>query len=424
MIKKDANMVKTPKVLAILPGLVPSTIIDVVTPLSSLHKDGRIKARITTEILAKKRDLDWCDIVVLCRNMRPEYADWFFYLKDVGIPYIYDLDDNFFESRKDPVLDVFLGDALRFQTFQDYIKHADLVRVYSALTKSSVLEHNSKVEEVKSPIDWRHILPYKNKKSNKKINIVYSTSRSQDYLADIFKPALFRILENYSERVNVHFLGYNPVEFKKFRNVKFKPLIFDYEKFLRTFSQAGYDIGLAPLQKDDFHLSKTNNKFREYAACQIGGIYSNVEVYSDFVKQNETGLLVGNDPNEWFDAMAMMIENPGFLMGIQKRAYEYVRAYYSQEDFAEVWFRQILKVLMFRKEPGFLKDAAEPLQSASINSQPGVASRFYDLLLKIFNSILNMDINRLSIYLKMSWVLWKVQLRLKIPGRYWDIFFK
>lgn len=401
------------KVLAILPGLIPSTIIDVVNPLSYLHKVGRVEIRITIETLVKKRDLDWCDIVILCRNMQLETADWFIYLQNRGVPYIYDLDDNFFEARKDPVLGSYFGEPSRFQVFQNYIKHASLVRAYSTRTQRSVFDLNSCVEEVKSPIAWDYILPVKNKRMNSEVNIVYSTSRSQDYLADIFKPALVRVLEKYSSRVTVHFLGYNPPEFKKFNNVKFQPIIFDYEKFLKNFSRAGYDIGLAPLLNDEFHLSKTNNKFREYAASHIAGIYSNVEVYSNCVAQNRTGILVENDSSQWFDVIEMLIEKMDIRVELQKRAYEQVRAAYSQTHFAEVWFQQISRVLADAKAKSIVQAAEASVGDQSHERHNRVALKNYSAVFrKVFSSIRNLEIERLENYIKMILILWKLQMRL------------
>jgi hypothetical protein len=85
-----------PKILAVLPGLIPSTIIGVVTPLLDLHRAKIITARIVLEKTVREKDIEWSDLVVLCRNIDPLVARWFLYLPKYNKPYIYDIDDNFF----------------------------------------------------------------------------------------------------------------------------------------------------------------------------------------------------------------------------------------------------------------------------------------------------------------------------------------
>src|SRR6266498_6090372 len=90
-----------PKILAIVPGLIPSTIINVVTPVVDLHRSGRIIARVAMEPYVSERDFEWCDLVILCRNTDPQTGPWFLQLLRANKPYIYDIDDNFFELPPD-----------------------------------------------------------------------------------------------------------------------------------------------------------------------------------------------------------------------------------------------------------------------------------------------------------------------------------
>ena len=133
--------------------------------------------------------------------------------------------------------------------------------------------------------------------------------------------------------------------FAALANVRHHGLICHYDRYLRRFSRAGYDIGLAPLPDDAFYRSKTNNKFREYGASGIAGIYSHVNVYSDCVRHEVTGLLAANDADSWHDALVRLIEDETLRTRIQRQARQYVREHYAQEKFEQLFLEQIQAVL-------------------------------------------------------------------------------
>ena len=180
------------------------------------------------------------------------------------------------------------------------------------------------------------------------VKIVYATSRPDGQLCKLFLPALRRAVKHYAGRTEIHFWGCRPTGLAAvpdLAGIRYHPIIHDYDRFLRSFSQAGFDIGLAPLPDDAFHRCKTNNKFREYAACRIAGIYSNVDVYSDCVRDGETGLLVENNEDAWHAALVRLLESDSLRSEIQSRGRAYVESHYRQEHFEEAFWGQIQRVL-------------------------------------------------------------------------------
>lgn len=334
-----------PKILAIVPGLIPSTIINVVTPVVDLHRSGQIIARIALEPYVREKDFEWCDLVLLCRNTDPQTGRWFLKLLQTNKPYIYDIDDNFFELPPYSESGRYYTSPERISMLKEYIRWADLVRVYSEPMVEQVQKLNTNVVKLAGPVDWR-LLSHPQKPTDKNIiKIVYATSRVNDTLSDLFKPALRLILEKYEDQVEVYFLGYNPPEFSIYPNVHYKPLTLNYERYLHYFSSTGFDIGLAPLLNDVFHRSKTNIKVREYGACHIAGVYSDVDVYSASVVHGKTGILVKNTPQAWFDAMSELITNSELRNRIQEQAYQFAQENYSHIAFNQFWYQQIKKVL-------------------------------------------------------------------------------
>lgn len=398
-----------PKVLAILPALIPSTIIDVVTPLMDLNKSGYITARITVETFISDGDIEWCDLVVLCRNTHPNSAAWFLQILKLGKPYIYDLDDNLFDMPANTPLGKYHREPSRIRMLEEYIRLANLVRVYSTPMLERAKELNRSAVKVTAPLDWRLIQPAPKPSTKQLVKLVYSTSRVDDYLADIFKPALKCILDKYQNYVEVHFLGYKPSEFRIYQNVFFHSLMFDYETYLKEFSSAGYDVGLAPLLDDVFHRSKTNNKFREYGASHVAGIYSNVDVYSACVTHDQTGFLVENTTDAWYDAMSTLIENDDLRSKIKESAFRFVRENYSQEAFSSQWHQQITTIL---HKPALQVLSTMPMEKLIFENTG--SNPLMNILKKLIRQAANPTAikDKLVNYAKMYWVLLKIRYKL------------
>jgi glycosyltransferase involved in cell wall biosynthesis len=295
---------------------------------------------VALERFASGRALRRADVVVFCRNMEPGCSGALDEAQRNGIPIVYDIDDNLLTLSSDPRVNAPERQAL----LRRYLQAAAIVRVYSPLMEDVVRELNPQVERVTPPVYLD--LVQAPRRSETRTRIVYATSRIRgDRLADIVVPALASILDEYGDRVEIHFWGHSPPELKRCRNVYSHRFILDYEEYMRRFSQAGYDIGLAPGLGDLFHLCKTNLKFRDYGACRIAGIYSNTELYSGCVVHGVSGLLVGNTTAEWRDAIALLIDDPALRERIQNKAYEYVARVHSVAQFEEQWLSQIRRVV-------------------------------------------------------------------------------
>ena len=343
-----------PRVVAILPRFCPSTWIDIVKPLVALHEAGRIRARVTLESMAAPRDVHGADLVVFCRNVRPDRAELLRAAIAAGVPVLYDLDDNFFELSPDSASGRDFAQPEQLAMLTEYLSAASLVRVYSRPLLARARLLNSRVEMVASAVDLRQVRRPADRHPRPgvpctpaaplpapggPVKLIYATSRLDDSLGRIFLPALRRLLDEEGPRVEAHFWGPRPPA--DLAAVRHHAIVHDYDRFLRRFSAAGFEIGLAPLADDVFHRSKTNTKFREYGACGVAGVYSDVEVYSDCVRHGETGLLVANDTEAWYGALRQLVEDADLRKKIQQQARVEVEKHYAQEIFEAVFLRQI-----------------------------------------------------------------------------------
>jgi len=110
-----------------------------------------------------------------------------------------------------------------------------------------------------------------------------------------------------------------------------------YKAFLEFKQARHWDVGLAPLQDDLFSRAKTNNKFREYGALAIAGIYSDVEPYRGTVEDGKNGLLVEGDGSAWYRAISRFVEDPALAASIGQAARATVARVHDVRVVAETW---------------------------------------------------------------------------------------
>jgi glycosyltransferase involved in cell wall biosynthesis len=338
---------RRPKVLAIVPSYIASCQIGVIKPLSALAARREIQFEVKLETKASVTAIHSADLVVFCRNTEPSYAYLLNEAVSTNKPIIYDLDDNFWDVpfETDPELARYHRLPLRIQQLEKYLQHSTLVRVYSPVMRDLVSRLNSQVHLLKAGFDFS-LLPNQTKlRGVDKVRVVYATSRTVDNQYKLFAGGMTRAIEKYGDAVEFTIWGCSPGDLVGHKGIKILPLVGDYEDFLHRFARTGFDVGLAPMEDTAFYRSKTNTKLRDYGACRVAGIYSDVEVYSSCVENEVTGLLVANTADGWFKAISSLIENPEMRARIQNAAYQKVYDEYRQQVIEEEWLSQIHRIL-------------------------------------------------------------------------------
>ncbi len=102
-----------------------------------------------------------------------------------------------------------------------------------------------------------------------------------------------------------------------------------------------WDIGLAPLEDSALNRAKSDIKFLDYAALGVAGLYSSAPAYAGAVRHLETGVLVGEAPEGWRDALEMLAGDAALRAAIAARAQAYVRSERTLERRATAWSQAI-----------------------------------------------------------------------------------
>lgn len=331
-------MPERPAVLAIVPGIIPSTIIGVIKPLLTLHRQGKLRLKVHLSRTCRERDIEKTDVVVFCRNTEPSDLIFLYEARRLGKKIVYEIDDNFFEIESETPLGKYHRHPMRLFTLREFLRLSDMLRVYSQPMVEICSKYAPDVRKIDSYFDFDIVQAITRQKTTSAVRIVYATSRrADDGMAALFEQALVQILDHYGERVEVYIWGECPPLIRGYTNVFILPFVRDYNRYIREFYEFGFDIGLAPLVSDTFHKSKTNNKFREFGGCGVAGIYSNVDVYTDCVRHLETGVIVENHVGDWESAISLLIEDTELRQSIAHQAHEVVVDRYSFSSAVTTW---------------------------------------------------------------------------------------
>ncbi len=292
--------------------------------------------------LADTVNLDWCtqskgddyvisdtcleraDLVLLQRSF-PQKETWPLIVSALasGKPVLYDLDDNFFAMPAGhPMTESVADNCLPFIT--KLIKRLKLVSVSTPALRDAIQPlTGARIEVLPNFLPdrlWKPVPPPM--PSDGPLCIGYAGSFTHGRDLALAEEALIHTAERFGDRVRILLFGCGTPELKRLPQTRMLPFDYSYAAFADTLPALGLHIGLAPLQDAPFNHCKSDIKWQEYAASGICGIYSDCAPYSARVRSGENGLLAGESPQDWEQALAFLLETPAACRRIALAAQE------------------------------------------------------------------------------------------------------
>ena len=328
------------KVLMIIDGECSS--VDICSaPLKHLRDQEKIcfESKNITEI--SLNDILFFDVFYFLRSSDPLNHYWFDIIKRFHKKVVYEVDDNFFALQQE-CFKRYYDQPLIKSTVANFLRNSDIVK-YGSQTLLDELDMGGNSVVLPYPAPMVPKRDARNNYEKEYIKIVFASSkeRRDDLLFMI--PAIKTILDEFSN-VQFHFMGFDEVGGLKGNRVIFHDYIFDTKQFHAYKFDMGANIGLAPLSDSLSNRCKTNNKYREYAAHGIAGIYSKLPPYEN-VENEKTGLVIENDNEQWYLAMKKLITDCDLRNEIIVNAATDTAKNYSLEGISEKLVSQVLKPL-------------------------------------------------------------------------------
>lgn len=123
-------------------------------------------------------------------------------------------------------------------------------------------------------------------------------------------------------------------EFPKWTDIKIEKIF--WSKAIEHQALAEADIGIMPLDDNEYSIGKCAFKLLQYMAAGLPCVASPVGANREVIKNKETGFLA-NTEEEWIDALSLLIENPSTRKTMGDKGRDVSLSDYSQENIANLY---------------------------------------------------------------------------------------
>lgn len=217
------------------------------------------------------------------------------------------------------------------QAIRDMMSLTDGVIVSTPYLKKLYSEFNENIHVIENGIDfkvWDAVVPPKPKKRPLRIGWCGAATHDEDLR--FIEKVVYQVLEKYPQ-VEFFFKGGAPgFLIKKHERITCLNNWANPYHYPQALADEHFDIGLAPLLDNNFNRAKSNLRWLEYSALKIPTIASTMGEFKRTVKDGVTGLLC-TERQDWFNAIAKLIEDETLRKWIGHNAYESVKADFNIE---------------------------------------------------------------------------------------------
>lgn len=333
-------------VLLIYRELWPSIRLCGHSQMAALAGMGRIEYRHRLEQRLSQDDLRWADIVLLGRTDGAYEYRLAKQLKESGKYLVYIIDDDLLEvpegirSAKHYMRPEVQRSMRGMLELSDAVLSPSpiLLKKYAANGKAPLLTR----EPAMNPVPYRRHDP----EAPVRIGFAGSADRAGD-VERLLSGALTQLKRVYGDRIQIEFFGFQ-TPMAEALDAKVRPYCASYDDYRRALNDMAWDIGLAPMPDTPFHACKHYNKFVEYAAAGLVGVFSEVEPYLQLKRDIGLGVFCENDTDTWVRALRALIDDREKLEKLRREVCECAQTTVSEETIARQLSERMADILTWR----------------------------------------------------------------------------
>ncbi len=304
-----------------------------------------------------------CDLLVIERHVLWPYerqldgfARLLFRCRRLGVPVVYELDDNLLDLNRDEPWETYPGGTLR-AVVAFLARQADGMIVSTAAIAERVAHLRGDVLVVPNALDERLFdsAPEPPTARSSPLTIGYMGTLTHEADLRMVLAPVRALLKRHAGKARLELVG--GAEGRRTASL-FDGLPFrmrdpenddQYPRFVPWMRQhLRWDLAIAPLEDNAFTRCKSDLKYLDYAALGIPAVFSDVRPYRDTVRHRETGLLAANEPEAWAAALEEIVSDDALRGRLAKTAWTEVHGSRMLKTNATRWSDAIEKIV-----PGF-----------------------------------------------------------------------
>lgn len=261
-------------------------------------------------------------------------------LHGLGGRYWYYLDDNFWELAVDNEIGRYYSHPDVRQRVDEVVRDADRVLASTPALREYLERLGARATQVEAFFDLSLVplLPDV-RPTGSSIRCGFATSA--DRVADLLPvlPEIVAALDAHP-RLEFELIAPTIAELPDHPRMRRFPVLPNYESYIGFQLERQWDFAIAPLSSSASNRYKSDNKYREYGALGIPGIYQESLPYAS-VEDGRTGLLVGESRRSWRDAIELYIADPALRAMIRRNAREDVERRRSIDAVRSAWTAEL-----------------------------------------------------------------------------------
>jgi glycosyltransferase involved in cell wall biosynthesis len=299
---------------------------------AGIELDSRTISRMTPEALQPGV------LPIFCRTSDERSYAWMRELTLAKWPFLYYIDDDFWSLDKATELGRYYG-HLFVQSTLAFAMRKSLITLASTSYLAAKLARFEADVRVMTP----HVHPYlfestvslgeRGRKGRIRLGFASNISRLDDI--SFLLPELENLLRQNPDW-EIDFVGVTPDINRAAGNVNFLPYQDDYYSYVDLIRDRKWDLVLSPLLDTESARSKTNNKYREFAAIGVPGVFSGVGAYKEVV-DGELGIVVENTAEAWRAGILRLAGDAELRKTIARNAQADARNRYALGHVVEEW---------------------------------------------------------------------------------------